>query len=47
MLWTFNNSGIEIAQSLGNADHNEVSDSRLDLSGSAGKIDHFAFIFFA
>lgn len=47
MHWASNNNAIEIAQSSGNADHNEISDSRLDLIESAGKIHHFAFVFFA
>lgn len=47
MFWTSSNNGIEIAQYLGNVDHNEISDNRLDLDGSAGKTQDFAFVFFA
>lgn len=47
MFWTSSNNGIKIAQYLGDVDHNEISDNRLDLDGSAGKTHGFAFEFFA
>lgn len=47
MFWTSSNNGIEIAHYLGDVDHNEISDNRLDLDGSADKTHDFAFVFFA